>query len=48
MYKDERGIILPVLDDDIVGILEAKATDPTSRPEEEFLRKRIRQVALSQ
>jgi hypothetical protein len=45
-YKDDRGLMIPILDDDLVAILEAKTKNPLSRPEEEFLARRIREVAL--
>jgi hypothetical protein len=46
-FTDLRGLIIPILDDDLIALLEAKATSPTSRPEEEFIRSRIREVAFA-
>lgn len=46
-FKDGRGLIIPILDDDLISLLEAKAAAPTSRPEEDFIRDRIREVAYA-
>jgi hypothetical protein len=45
-YRDKRELIIPMLDDDIVRILEAKGAAPNSRPEEAFLAERIRAVIM--
>lgn len=46
-YKDGRGLIVPIMDDDFISILEAKAKNPIDRPEEELLRKRIREIIMA-
>ncbi|MGK5037854.1 hypothetical protein [Janthinobacterium sp. LB3P118] len=47
LWKDKRELIIPVLDDDLVSILQTKALAPTDRPEETFLADRIREVMLA-
>ncbi|MDT0354766.1 hypothetical protein RJO15_03195 [Herbaspirillum huttiense F1] len=46
LYTAKHELILPVLDEDILLMLKKKADSPTERPEEEFLRDRIREVIL--
>jgi hypothetical protein len=46
-HKDQNGLIIPILDDDLIKILNAKSDAPESRPEEDFLADRIREVALA-
>ncbi|MDO8071481.1 hypothetical protein O3299_08070 [Janthinobacterium sp. SUN176] len=47
VFTDRRGLIIPILDSDLIVLLEKKASDPTSRPEEDFIRDRIREVAYA-
>lgn len=47
LWKDKRELIIPILDNDLINMLQAKAGAPTSRPEEEFLANRIREVILA-
>lgn len=46
-HKAQNGLIIPILDDDLIAILNSKADAPESRPEETFLADRIREVALA-
>lgn len=46
-HKDQNGLIIPILDDDLIKILNEKAANPDSRPEEVFLADRIREVAMA-
>jgi hypothetical protein len=46
-HNDQNGLIIPILDEDLIMILNAKADAPESRPEEDFLANRIREVALA-
>lgn len=46
LWKDKRELIIPILDEDLVKILGAKAVAPNSRPEEDFLANSIRDVML--
>ncbi|MFC5473283.1 hypothetical protein [Paraherbaspirillum soli] len=45
-HNAQNGLIIPILDDDLIKILNAKAQSPQSRPEEDFLAERIREVAM--
>lgn len=44
-YTDGRGVIIPLVDDDLISILES-IKEGTVRPEEELLRNRFREIAL--
>ncbi len=44
-YTDDRGIIIPLVDDDLIFILE-KLKEGIERPEEDLLRDRFREIAL--
>jgi len=44
-YKDDRGVILPLIDRDIIGILE-KVKERNQRPDEELLSDRFRDVVF--
>lgn len=46
-WKEKSELIIPILDADLVKILQAKGADPESRPEEEFIGDRIREVMLA-
>lgn len=46
-YRDHRGLLLPLTDEDILNLLEAKKQVPSSRPEEDFLQNLAREVALA-
>lgn len=44
-YRDQRGTILPIVDADLIALLQQLANGDR-RPEEEFLANRFRQIAL--
>lgn len=45
-HKDQRGLILPLTDDDIVKLLREKARSPLDRPEEIRLNDLVREIAF--
>ncbi|MES1981120.1 MAG: hypothetical protein V4443_01470 [Pseudomonadota bacterium] len=46
IHQAQNGLIIPILDEDLIHILNAKAYAPESRPEEDFLADRIREVVM--
>jgi hypothetical protein len=46
-YRDSRGLVLPLTDDDLKMLLDAKAQAPLSRPGEEFLKELAREIILA-
>lgn len=45
-YRDHRGIILPLVDDDLIALLE-RLKEGASKPDEDLLQDRLRAVALT-
>lgn len=46
IFNAKNELVIPLLDDDLLRILAAKALDPNSRPEEELLAHRIDEIVL--
>ncbi len=46
-YRDERGLLLPVTDENLSMLLRAKAEAPSSRPEEMMLNNLVREIILA-
>lgn len=46
-FRDGRGLMLPLTDDNVLALLAAKAQAPTSRPEEQFLNDLAREICLA-
>ncbi|WP_156481303.1 hypothetical protein [Herbaspirillum rubrisubalbicans] len=47
LFAAKQELILPVLDEDVINMLQKKADNPLNRPEEEFLADRIREVMFA-
>ncbi len=45
-FNDDRGLIVPICDDDFIRMLQEKALDLHSRPDEDFLSGRIQNIAF--
>ncbi|AOI91448.1 hypothetical protein [Burkholderia pseudomultivorans] len=45
-YADNRGLIIPLTDDDLLQMLDEKIADETARPEDQLLGDRIRDIIL--
>lgn len=46
-YRDSRGLILPISDEDMLALLRSKQEAPLSRPEEEVLDDLCREIILA-
>ncbi len=45
-FVDNRGLMIPIVDEDLLALLQAKAADPSTRPEEGFLNDVLREIIL--
>ncbi|MDN7847550.1 hypothetical protein [Burkholderia seminalis] len=45
-YADNRGLIIPLTDEDLLQMLDEKIADETARPEDQLLGDRIRDIIL--
>jgi hypothetical protein len=45
-YTDNRGLIIPLTDEDLLQLLDEKIADETARPEDQLLGNRIRAVIV--